>query len=191
MKFEDIRSDEHFDRSKPTVVYIHGYLESSETFSVKTVVDAYLKRGGHNVIVIDWFEYSTGNYQFKVLYQLHHIGQVIARYLNLFIQGGYSSKRIHLVGHSMGEGTYATIRDSEYLETILNQEDNLLDWSPEQFLLYQEARTKSAELLASILRALDSNRYYLKPSRLCHTETRKNYKHLIEVWKIWMKFLYQ
>lgn len=63
MNFEDILNDEHFDRSKPTVIYGHGFLESSETLSVTTVVNAYLKRGDFNIIVIDWFEYSTGKFE--------------------------------------------------------------------------------------------------------------------------------
>lgn len=84
------------------MIYFHGFLESSEVLSVKTVVDAYLKLGGYNIIIVDWYEFSTGLYVLKVLRQLSYIGQFIARYMTIFIDTNYSAKKIHFIGHSMG-----------------------------------------------------------------------------------------
>lgn len=52
----------NFDILKKTVLYIHGYLEGPEHESVNAIVDAYLRRNEHNVLVIDWSQLAIGNY---------------------------------------------------------------------------------------------------------------------------------
>lgn len=52
----------HFDILKKTVLYIHGYGEGSKHESVSTIVDAYLQRNDHNILVLDWCELANGNY---------------------------------------------------------------------------------------------------------------------------------
>lgn len=84
------------------MIYVHGFLESSDVQSVKTVADAYLQRGGWNVVIIDWFAFSTGLYALEVLPRLKPLGNNIGRYLVDFIQAGYPYGNIHLVGHSLG-----------------------------------------------------------------------------------------
>lgn len=51
-----------FDRSKKTVMYFHGYIESPEVESVHVIVDAYQKRTDHNLIILDWTQLADGNY---------------------------------------------------------------------------------------------------------------------------------
>lgn len=51
----------------PTVLYIHGFLESLNSESVKTVVDAYLWRNDYNIIVLDWSQLAIGNYFFDAV----------------------------------------------------------------------------------------------------------------------------
>lgn len=52
----------HFDTLRKTVLYIHGHSEGSNHESVRVVVDAYLQRNDHNVLVLDWTELASGNY---------------------------------------------------------------------------------------------------------------------------------
>lgn len=55
-------SHEKFDARKKTVMYFHGYIESPEVESVHVIVDAYQKRGDHNLIVLDWTNLADGSY---------------------------------------------------------------------------------------------------------------------------------
>uniref|UniRef100_A0A2H1W268 SFRICE_021854 n=1 Tax=Spodoptera frugiperda TaxID=7108 RepID=A0A2H1W268_SPOFR len=57
-----VLSDPAFDAKKPTVLYVHGYVELLTDDSITTVVSAYLKRGGYNVLVVDWSNLAFGNY---------------------------------------------------------------------------------------------------------------------------------
>ena len=44
----DILEQEEFDNAKPTLIYIHGYLEHMQMESVQVVSEAYLKRNDHS-----------------------------------------------------------------------------------------------------------------------------------------------
>lgn len=44
------------------MIYVHGYTESLEILSVRTVITAYLTRNDTNIFALDWSNYSTGNY---------------------------------------------------------------------------------------------------------------------------------
>lgn len=99
--FASILNEVKFEKLQPTVIFAHGFLESLESSSVQTIVDSYLFRGGWNVIVIDWSVFARGSY-LTVLPQLKNVGLSIGEYLTKFIQAGYPSEKIHLVGHSLG-----------------------------------------------------------------------------------------
>lgn len=51
-----------FDNEKKTVLYIHGYVEAPSHESIHVIVDAYLKRGDHNILLLDWSELADGNF---------------------------------------------------------------------------------------------------------------------------------
>lgn len=70
----------HFDILKKTVLYIPGYLEGPKHESVNVIVNAYLQRNDHNVLVLDWSELAKGNYLIEavpnakqVFYHFFHI----------------------------------------------------------------------------------------------------------------------
>lgn len=84
------------------MIYAHGFSESLQSKSVNTVIDAYLYRGGWNVIVIDWSKFSSGNYFVTVLPLTHRVGLIVGQFLTYFILAGFPAKNIHLVGHSLG-----------------------------------------------------------------------------------------
>lgn len=78
----EILEQDEFDNAKPTVIYIHGYVETMEVESVKVITDAYLARGDHSefnfatifnhfwsnfflfldIIILDWGELADGSY---------------------------------------------------------------------------------------------------------------------------------
>lgn len=43
-------------------MYMHGYTEGSEVQSVHVSIEAFLKRGEHNIILLEWSELASGNY---------------------------------------------------------------------------------------------------------------------------------
>lgn len=51
-----------FEMDRETVIYIHGYVESMEVESIRVIADAYLKRGDHNILILDWAALADGNY---------------------------------------------------------------------------------------------------------------------------------
>lgn len=56
-----------FRIERPTVLYLHGYIETPAVESVQTVVAAYRWRNDHNVLVLDWGALATGNYLFEAV----------------------------------------------------------------------------------------------------------------------------
>lgn len=55
-----------FDKEKSTMLYIHGYVETLE-HSVRVVVESYLKRRDHNILVLEWSHLAEGNYLFNAV----------------------------------------------------------------------------------------------------------------------------
>lgn len=101
-KFPSIIKDVNFNSNLPTMIYAHGFSETLQSKSVNTIIDAYLFRGGWNVVIIDWSKFAAGNYFLTVLPQTHKVGLIVGDYLSYFVLAGYSAKKIHLIGHSLG-----------------------------------------------------------------------------------------
>lgn len=59
---DEILQHEKYDANQTTVLYSHGYLESPESDSVRSIVDAYHSRKSHNLIVLDWSDAAYGDY---------------------------------------------------------------------------------------------------------------------------------
>ncbi|XP_043267321.1 lipase member H-like [Venturia canescens] len=86
---------------KPMVVYVHGFTESVNSTSVQTIVEAYLNRSDHNILVVDWNIIARENY-IQVATNVESVGTTVAKALNDIVHGGFPAKNIHVVGHSMG-----------------------------------------------------------------------------------------
>jgi len=99
-----LTSHPRFDKTKKTVIYIHGWMESGKLdLSALAVRGAYLDRGDHNVISVDWSAYSKNvNYRTRVIPQMKVIAEFFAEEIRDFIQSGHSISQLHLVGHSLG-----------------------------------------------------------------------------------------
>lgn len=97
-------SHKSFDPSLPTAVYVHGWLESGKLdLSTLAVRGAYLDRGDHNVVTVDWSYYSKNiNYHVSVIPQLKVIAETIAESILLLVKNGCDIQMMHLVGHSLG-----------------------------------------------------------------------------------------
>ncbi|XP_015108334.1 pancreatic triacylglycerol lipase isoform X2 [Diachasma alloeum] len=98
----------YMDINKNTAVFIHGFTQSINSNSVATIVEAYLKRGDHNIVAVDWSELAGGNYM-QVISQVEEVGAYIAQGINGMLEDGISPSRIHVVGHSMGAHVAGTV----------------------------------------------------------------------------------
>lgn len=61
-ELQNILNDEKFDSSRSTMLYLHGYAESMASDSVHRIVNAYILRKEHNIIILDWSDAASGNY---------------------------------------------------------------------------------------------------------------------------------
>uniref|UniRef100_A0A2A4J1M9 Lipase domain-containing protein n=1 Tax=Heliothis virescens TaxID=7102 RepID=A0A2A4J1M9_HELVI len=98
---KSVLSDPDFDVKRPTVLYAHGYVEVSTDESITTVMDAYLQRGGYNVLLLDWSNLAFGNYVI-IAKTLPIAGEAVGRAVLRLLKSGLQVKSLHLVGHSLG-----------------------------------------------------------------------------------------
>lgn len=99
---EQIVSHEKFDARKKTVMYFHGYIESPEVESVHVIVDAYQKRGDHNLIVLDWTNLADGSYLLEAVPNCLKLGQKLGKVILNMVNYGLDVEKLHIVGHSLG-----------------------------------------------------------------------------------------
>jgi pimeloyl-ACP methyl ester carboxylesterase len=106
---EDIVKISYFDKTFTTVIYIHGFLGGGGSDeSINAIKSAYLQKGNHNFITIDWSLYAKlkpyivmpSLPYYEILDDFRLICDEIAVQLKKIYIGGY--KNFHLVGHSLG-----------------------------------------------------------------------------------------
>ncbi|XP_026500115.2 pancreatic triacylglycerol lipase-like [Vanessa tameamea] len=110
-RFENITSlldHPDFDLQKPTVFYIHGYVEITSDASVLQVMDAYVKRGDHNILVLEWANLAFGNY-LNVVLNVKEVGKESGKALGKLLKNGLSIDGLHVVGHSAGAHVAAVV----------------------------------------------------------------------------------
>lgn len=71
-------SHSDFDADKKTVLYLHGYVEAPTHESIRVIVDAYIKRGDHNILVLDWSQLADGNYFVDAVQNIKDVSDVAA-----------------------------------------------------------------------------------------------------------------
>ncbi|XP_037298355.1 pancreatic lipase-related protein 2 isoform X1 [Manduca sexta] len=92
-----------FDKDKPVVFYIHGFIELAQQESVQVIVNAYLEaRPDTNVILLDWSNMSHGSYLVNAARNTKKVGAAAADNLNKLIEMGVHIEKLHVIGHSLG-----------------------------------------------------------------------------------------
>lgn len=59
----DILSDPNFNEFRPTVIYIHGWLQTPTGRSIQAVIQAYLQTENWNTILLDWQTLASPIYE--------------------------------------------------------------------------------------------------------------------------------
>lgn len=70
--------------------------------SIHVIVDAYLKRGNENIILLDWGTLADGNYLLDAVQNAKQLGVKMADVLIEMFTDGLNVQQFHLVGHSLG-----------------------------------------------------------------------------------------
>ncbi|KAJ2950132.1 hypothetical protein O0L34_g11480 [Tuta absoluta] len=111
-----------FDRNNPTVLYMHGFIETAQQESVQVMVSAYLEaRPDTNVILLDWSNMSHGSYLLNAARNTKKVGQAAAEQINNLIAAGLLQDKLHLIGHSLGShvaGYTARELKNKYNKTV-------------------------------------------------------------------------
>lgn len=58
----EILNHPEFVVNRKTLLYIHGYIESSKSPTVQKIIDAYRKRATYNILILDWSTLADGLY---------------------------------------------------------------------------------------------------------------------------------
>lgn len=70
VQFNDTKSllkHPDFHQHRNTILFCHGYTESYTANTTQEIVDAYLWRNDHNILVVQWSSYAAGNYVFEAI----------------------------------------------------------------------------------------------------------------------------
>lgn len=96
---------EHPDyvENKTTVLYGFGYTEKYTSESTQSIVLALIENNNHNILVLDWASYSSGNYIMDAIPNAFQVGDVVGRKLVDMNNEGFNIIKFHLIGHSLGK----------------------------------------------------------------------------------------
>lgn len=84
------------------MLYAFGYTERFTSMSTQTIVNSYIARDDHNILVVEWSNYSKGSYIFEAIPNSYKVGEVLGKTLLNMKASGFNLESFHLVGHSLG-----------------------------------------------------------------------------------------
>ncbi|XP_046743815.1 phospholipase A1-like [Diprion similis] len=84
-----------------TVVYTHGLFGTPNWKSGEAIAQAYINRGGYNVLALDWASISDTEWIYAAR-SVPGVGYTLATVLNEWVAAGMEISSLHIVGHSMG-----------------------------------------------------------------------------------------
>lgn len=85
----------------PVVLYIHGFTEHYANESIQTIIRAYIKKGQHNLLILDWSAFSFENYAI-LSKRIKIISMHTAKGLENLVNAGMNTETLHIVSHSLG-----------------------------------------------------------------------------------------
>ncbi|XP_063532006.1 endothelial lipase-like isoform X1 [Cydia strobilella] len=92
-----------FDKNNPTVLYIHGFIETAQQESVQVMVSAYLEaKPSTNVVLLDWSNMSHGSYLVNAARNTKKVGAAAAEQIYNLLESGLQREKLHVIGHSLG-----------------------------------------------------------------------------------------
>ncbi|KAF7273923.1 hypothetical protein GWI33_013384 [Rhynchophorus ferrugineus] len=92
------------DPNLKTVIYIHGFSETSPGASGSEIVNAYLNRPDeYNIILVDWTELSVFPWYRPAVQNVKLVGQLLYNFIKIFHKSGEMPvQNLHVIGFSLG-----------------------------------------------------------------------------------------
>ncbi|XP_050429449.1 pancreatic triacylglycerol lipase-like isoform X2 [Adelges cooleyi] len=90
------------DRNKLTVIYVYGFTEQYTSIGGTSMKNAYLRRGGVNVILVEWSKLTALPWYDFAVRNTKIVGQYLARFIEYLVSQGFSLSNIHVIGFSLG-----------------------------------------------------------------------------------------
>ncbi|XP_074107462.1 uncharacterized protein LOC141532827 isoform X2 [Cotesia typhae] len=93
----------YFESLNPTVFYIHGYAEQATGDSARAILNAYLKRGKYNVILVEWGRLSAMPWYVMAVKNTRRVGSHVAQMAKwLELNNAIKLPKLHVIGFSLG-----------------------------------------------------------------------------------------
>ncbi|XP_013177338.1 PREDICTED: pancreatic triacylglycerol lipase-like [Papilio xuthus] len=99
---EDWLRQSGWEPSHETILLIHGYAGGDDTLPIVVLRDAYLRRGGYNVLMVDWGALCQPPCYVAAVHNLRPAARCVAQALGALRQAGLRPDRLTCVGHSLG-----------------------------------------------------------------------------------------
>ncbi|XP_072938794.1 pancreatic triacylglycerol lipase-like [Epargyreus clarus] len=99
---EDWLRQSSWEPSHETILLIHGYAGGDDTLPIIVLRDAYLRRGGYNVFMLDWGRLCQPPCYVAAVHNLRPVARCVAEALGSLRQAGLRPDRLTCVGHSLG-----------------------------------------------------------------------------------------
>ncbi|CAG4972259.1 unnamed protein product [Parnassius apollo] len=116
---EDWLRQSGWEPSHETILLIHGYAGGDDTLPIIVLRDAYLRRGGYNVFMLDWGALCQPPCYVAAVHNLRPVARCTAEALATLRQAGLRPDRLTCVGHSLGAHLCGII--ANYLNFRLNR----------------------------------------------------------------------
>lgn len=117
---DNVTTHKAFYNSRKTVLYIHGFRENLTSESVVTIVEAFIKRKTHNILVLNWSAYANGSYVKDAVPNLIKVERKPLRC-------GKKIKKVSLqIGKLVGRSVYSLINQKNFELNKLHGEKVLL-----------------------------------------------------------------
>ncbi|KYN32955.1 Pancreatic lipase-related protein 1 [Trachymyrmex septentrionalis] len=105
LDFNDVTTlrKSNFNDKHPTIIYIHGYSDSSSGKGPTSIRNAYLRRGHYNVILINWPKLAVLPWYITAVRNAKVVGPYLAHMISwLDAQKAVPLSKIHVIGFSLG-----------------------------------------------------------------------------------------
>ena len=90
----------NFDATRPTRIFIHGFLSNRETLDKYAA--AYSRLGDFNFIAINWLRGAVTIRYVKARLRVRAVAETVAELIDYLVKNGMDLKDLIVVGHSLG-----------------------------------------------------------------------------------------
>ncbi|XP_072399474.1 lipase member H-like [Diabrotica undecimpunctata] len=92
----------NIDYGQPTVIFFHGFMDSSHSNNSITFKDAYLHIGDFNIILVNNERLLAGIDYITAVLNCKPIGKFSAKFIDFLVVQGLQLSSLHLIGMSLG-----------------------------------------------------------------------------------------